>query len=252
MSGKIKIVLIIFGLILVSVWLLFFGIKPADRMTNQTRSPTAQPGQSPFLSNSGKEEIILPEPSKKSYLSVEEAIFKRRSVRDYKSEPLSLKEISQIVWAAQGITDPSSGGRTAPSAGALYPLKVYVAGEIKGLEMGIYEYNPSNHSLIKIGDKDIRKKLAAAAYNQVYVEKAPVDVIFTGIYEIIAKKYGTERAPRYTHMEVGHAAQNVYLQAESLNLGTVVVGGFETEEVKKILKLPPEEEPLYIMPIGKR
>lgn len=198
-----------------------------------------------------KEQIILPQPRYQSHLSIEEALLKRRSVREYKDEPLNLQEISQLLWAAQGITDPQTDKRAAPSAGALYPLKVYVMGQIDGLAIGMYQYNPYEHSLIKIGDKDLKRELAEASYGQIWIEKAPINIIFTGNYEIIAQKYGKEKAPRYTHMEVGHAAQNVYLQAESLNLGTVTVGGFEIEKVKEMLGLPAEEEPLYIMPIGK-
>lgn len=199
-----------------------------------------------------EKEIILPQPAKKSNISIEEAIWSRRSVRDYKNEALALKEISQILWAAQGISDYKSMHRTAPSAGALYPLKIYAMGSIKELPIGLYQYNPNNHSLLKIIDKDFKKELAQAAYNQLWIEKAPVNIIITGNYKIIAAKYGDENAPRYTHMEAGHAAQNIYLQAESLNLGTVTVGGFQIKEVKKILNLPTDEEPLYIMPIGKK
>ncbi len=197
------------------------------------------------------EEIILPQPKKSSQTSIEEALLKRRSVREYQKETLNLEEVSQLLWAAQGITDPKTDKRTAPSAGALYPLKAYVMGQIKGLSIGIYQYNPHRHSLIKFGDKDLKKEIAEAAYGQKWIEEAPVNFILTGNYGIIAQKYGQEKAPRYTQMEVGHVAQNIYLQAVSLNLGTVSVGGFDIEKVKEILRLPPEEEPLYIMPVGK-
>jgi SagB-type dehydrogenase family enzyme len=232
-------ILLILGLVLVTAGVLFFGPKPVNHFS--------------FKNSPQKEkEVALPQPRYQSQLSVEEALLKRRSVREYEDKPLNLFEISQLLWAAQGITEPQTDKRTAPSAGALYPLKVYVMGQIEDLTIGMYQYNPYNHSLIKIGDKDLKKELAKGTYDQIWIEKAPVNLIFTGNYEIIAKKYGKEKAPRYTHMEVGHAAQNVYLQAESLNLGTVTVGGFEIEKVKEILDLATEEEPLYIMPVGKR
>jgi len=231
--------ILILGLILIiATGILFFGPKPVNHLITQN-----------YMKRENK--IILPQPKHQSKMSIEEALLKRRSAREYRDEPLNLQEISQLLWAAQGITDPQTGKRTAPSAGALYPLKVYIMGQIESLAVGMYQYNPDEHYLIKIGDKDLKKELAKAAYDQTWIEKAPVNIIFTGNYEIIAQKYGEEKAPRYTHMEVGHAAQNVYLQAESLNLGTVTVGGFEIEKVKKILSLPAEEEPLYIMPIGK-
>ena len=234
----ISAIILILGVVLVVVGVLFFGPKPVNDFSWQN-------------SLQKEDEITLPQPRHQSEISIEEALLKRRSVREYKDKPLNLQEISQLLWAAQGITDFHTGKRTTPSAGALYPLKVYVMGQIEGLAIGMYQYRPHNHSLIKVGDKDLRKELAKAAYGQSWVGKAPVNLIFTGNYQIIAQKYGKEKAPRYTHMEVGHAAQNVYLQAQSLGLGTVVVGGFEIEKVKEILGLPQEEEPLYIMPVGK-
>lgn len=241
MSKKLIIstTILVLGLVLIVVGVLLFRPQPVDHFSWQN-------------SLQKEEKIILPQPKYQSQTSIEEALLKRRSVREYKDEPLNLQEISQLLWAAQGITEPRTGKRTAPSAGALYPLKVYVMGQIDGLAIGMYQYNPDEHSLIKIGDKDFKKELVKAAYGQTWIGKAPVNIIFTGNYEIIARKYGSEKAPRYTHMEVGHAAQNIYLQAESLNLGTVVVGGFEIEKVKEILGLPTEEEPLYIMPVGRK
>ena len=234
----ISATILILGFVLIVARVVFFRSKPVNDFS----------WQNPFQK---EKEIILPQPRYQSEISIEEALLKRRSVREYKEKPLSLQEISQLLWAAQGITDPQTGKRTAPSAGALYPLKVYLTGKIEGLTIGMYQYNPHNHSLIKVRDKDLRKELMVAAYDQPWIEKAPVNIIFTGNYQIIAQKYGKEKAPRYTHMEVGHVAQNVYLQAQSLGLGTVVVGGFEIERVKKVLALPLEEEPLYIMPVGK-
>ena len=239
MSKKliISIKTLLLGLVLIVVGVLLFKPQPVNHFSLQN---SLQKG----------EEIMLPQPRFQSNISIEETILKRRSVREYKDEPLNLQEISQLLWAAQGITG-AGGFRAAPSAGALYPLKVYVMGQIEGLAIGMYQYGPYDHSLIKVGDKDLREELVKAAYGQTWIGKAPVNIIFTGNYEIIAQKYGKEKASRYTHMEMGHAAQNVYLQAESLNLGTVAIGGFEIEKVKKILSLPAEEEPLYIMPVGR-
>lgn len=194
-------------------------------------------------------EIKLPEPSYDSITSIEKSILNRRSIRSYSDEPLTLKQISQLLWAAQGITS-KDGKRAAPSAGALYPLELYlVAGNIADLETGLYHYLPEKHSLERINDNDLRKQLASAALNQVWVSNAPANIIFTANYEKTAKRYG-DRATRYVDMEVGHAAENVYLQAVSLNLGTVVVGAFNENKVKSILDLPEELTPLYIMPVG--
>lgn len=200
------------------------------------------------ISNSSK--IKLPSPRYNSGVSIEQALLKRRSVRKYKAEPLTIAEVSQLLWSAQGITNPS-GFRTAPSAGALYPLEVYlVVGEVKGLSQGIYKYLPRQHELLKIKDGDARRELAIAALGQSWVKDAAVDIVFAAVYERVTRKYG-KRGIRYVHMEVGHAAENVYLQAVSLKLGTVVVGAFEDEKVKRILNMAESEQPLYIMPIGK-
>ncbi|MEO0294023.1 MAG: SagB/ThcOx family dehydrogenase [candidate division WOR-3 bacterium] len=196
--------------------------------------------------------IKLPEPRYKSDVSVEEAILKRRSVRAYKKEPIELKDLSQILWAAGGITDKEENLRASPSAGALYPLEIYVVvGEVNSLPKGFYKYDPFNHEILMLGEGDKREALASAALGQSWVKNAPIDILISGIYKRITSKYG-ERGIRYTYMEAGHMAQNIYLQAEALGLGTVVVGAFWDDKVKKVLGLPEEESPLYIMPLGKK
>jgi len=195
--------------------------------------------------------IRLPEPRYDSDVSIEETLLKRRSVRDYTGEPLKLWEVSQLLWAAQGIT-ATWGGRTAPSAGATYPLETYlVVGDVEGLEKGVYKYDPHRHELRKVLDGDKRAELAAAALGQGWVREGAVDIVFTAIYERTTGRYG-RRGIRYVHMEVGHAGQNVYLQAVALDLGTVVIGAFYDNQVKRVLNLPDEEHPLYIMPVGRK
>ncbi|MEJ2352117.1 MAG: SagB/ThcOx family dehydrogenase [Anaerolineales bacterium] len=192
----------------------------------------------------------LPEPASDSDVPVEQALLQRQSVRDYTDRPLTLTEMSQLLWAAQGITR-SGGKRTAPSAGALYPLEVYlVVGEIDGLASGVYKYLPADHDLVKVGEGDRRADLSTAALSQESIEEAPAAIVITAIYERTAVKYG-ERGIRYVHMEVGSAAQNVYLQAVSLDLGTVFIGAFHDQHVKRVLNLPDDEEPLCIMPVGR-
>jgi len=195
------------------------------------------------------ERINLPAPDYRSNTSVEEALSKRRSVRFYSGEGLSIEEVSQLLWAAQGITGT---GRTAPSAGALYPLELYlVVGDVEGLYKGVYQYRPVEHELEKVVTGDVQVKLSKAAVgqNQEHVRDAAVDLVFTAVYERTTGKYG-ERGFRYVHMEAGHAAQNVYLQAVSLELGTVVIGAFIDDKVKELVNAEDQEEPLYIMPVG--
>ncbi|MGB9857319.1 MAG: SagB/ThcOx family dehydrogenase [Dictyoglomaceae bacterium] len=201
----------------------------------------------------GQEKIVkLPEPRYKSNVSIEEALLKRRSIRNYKNEPLTLFEISQILWSAQGITDKKMGFRTTPSAGALYPLEIYVvAGKVKDLEAGVYKYRPETHDIILVLKGDKRKELYNASLRQEWVRDAPLIIVISAIFERTTVKYG-ERGIRYVYMEAGHCAQNIYLQCVSLNLGTVSVGAFHDEEVKKILNLERKEFPLYLMPVGRK
>jgi SagB-type dehydrogenase family enzyme len=181
---------------------------------------------------------------------VESTLAKRRSVRRYSGEPLTLAEISQLLWAAQGITH-FRGFRTAPSAGALYPLEVYiVVGKVTALGEGIYKYDPHGHGLLKIVEGDQRTALDRAALNQQVVKNAPAVIVLCAVYRRVTVKYG-QRGMRYVFMEAGHSAQNVCLQAVSLNLGTVTVGAFNDGQVKKILQCPTDEEPLYMMPVGR-
>lgn len=196
------------------------------------------------------QEILLPKPLLEGSVSVEEAIRRRRSVRRYKQAPLALSDVSQLLWAAQGLTHPM-GYRTSPSAGALYPLEVYlVSGEVVGLKAGVYRYLPASHILEPVVEKDMRETLSAAALRQSAVRKAPAAVIFCAVYERATSKYGRRGIP-YAHMEAGHAAQNVSLQAVALNLGTVMIGAFEDELVRETIAAPKAERPLYIVPVGR-
>jgi SagB-type dehydrogenase family enzyme len=203
----------------------------------------------PLMTNERK--IKLPEPRYESNVSVEEALTMRRSIREYTSQPLLLQEVSQLLWAAQGITDPR-GFRTAPSAGALYPLNLYlVVGNVVNLSEGLYKYLPETHEIVKVFDGDIKRELASAAMGQSSVENAPLDLVITAVYERTTGKYG-EKGIRYVHIEVGHAAQNLCLQAAAMGLGIVTVGGFDDSEVKEVLNLSESEQPLYIIPIGRK
>lgn len=191
-------------------------------------------------------EITLPKPIERGSLTVEEALQRRRSVRDYKKGALSLGEVAQLLWAGGG---RNLYRRTIPSAGATYPLELYlVGGEIEGLEPGLYHYSVSGHSLKKIKEEDLRKRLCRAALDQRMIERAPASLIIAADYRRTTGHYG-QRGMRYVHMEVGHMGQNISLQAVSLHLGTVMIGAFEDKAIKEILGI--EEEPLYIIPVGR-
>jgi SagB-type dehydrogenase family enzyme len=185
----------------------------------------------------------LPHPTVKGNMSVEEALSARRSVREYSSTDISENDLSQIVWAAQGITD-SQGFRAAPSAGALYPIEVYVVNTA-----GVYHYIPLNHSLEKIKEGNVKGDLMQAALNQNAVGQAPLDLVIAGVYERTAVKYG-DRAERYVHLEAGHVAQNALLQCTALHLGAVPIGAFDDAKVQDVLGISREYHPLYIISIG--
>jgi SagB-type dehydrogenase family enzyme len=199
--------------------------------------------------SSNQEIVRLPAPQMESEVSIEAALLERQSVRAYSDEPLTLAEIAQLLWAAQGVTRPG-GYRTAPSAGALYPLEVYlVAGKVTDLPVGVYRYLPDEHALVKTIEGDVRKELSKAAIGQKAVEDAPAVIVMTAIYERTTVKYG-DRGIQYVHIEVGSAAENIYLQVVSMDLGTVFIGAFHDEDVRDVLGLGEGEQPLGIMPVG--
>ena len=198
-------------------------------------------------------QIYLPPPSQKGSISLEEAIAQRRSIRRFTPEPLSQLQLSQILWAAQGISDTSLKLRTVPSAGATYPLEVFVAcGKncIEGIGDGIYHYNIDSHSLTLHHKRDARFELAKAALDEEIIYQAPVNIVICVLYERTTLHYSS-RGERYVHMEVGHAGQNIYLQATALGLATVAIGAFDDEQVRELLRLDKQYKPLYIMPVGR-
>ena len=196
-----------------------------------------------------KKKISLPNPKKKGDLSLEEAISNRRTERDLVEEPLSLTEISQILWAGQGITDPGKIKRAAPSAGATYPFSIYLSVKnVDGLNSGIYKYIQKEDELKFVKEEDF-KKIKKVAFEQSFIEKAGVNLLLAADYKRTTDSYG-DRGVRYVHMEAGHIAQNICLQAESLSLSTVLVGSFDDEKIADIFELK-QEKPVYILSIGK-
>jgi SagB-type dehydrogenase family enzyme len=188
--------------------------------------------------------IALPPPATRRG-TLERAIAGRRSVREFLNEPLTDRQLSQLLWAVQGIT-ARDGSRSAPSAGALFPLEIYVA-----TSSGLHHYEPGRHRLRRRSDRDPRKALYRAALHQEAVRDAPAVFVIAAVYERIARKYGEERTPRYVHMEVGHAAQNLLLQAVGLGLGGVPIGAFHEDRIHQALRLPENHAPVYLVPVGR-
>ncbi len=195
--------------------------------------------------------VDLPEPELESEASLASALLHRRSVREFNTRGLTVSEVGQLLWAAQGITG-GGGLRTAPSAGALYPLELYLlAAHVEGAPVGLYRYEPARHALEQVSTDDHGARLARAAARQTWIREAPAILVIAAVYNRTTGKYG-DRGVRYVHMEVGHAAQNVYLQATALGLGTTFVGAFSDGAVRDVLKLPDDHAPLGIMPLGWR
>ncbi len=193
-------------------------------------------------------DILLPDPDVTGTLPVEEALAQRRSVRSYTDAPLSAEDIGQLLWAAQGITEPAHGFRTAPSAGATFPLELYLCvGNAEGLNKGLYRYHPRDHGLTLLKEDDLREELSEVALGQAWIAEAPVVLVMAADYARTTAVYG-DRGRRYVHIEVGHVAQNVYLQAQALDLATVIVGAFDDQSAQDLLGI--EHSVLAILPVG--
>lgn len=187
--------------------------------------------------------IELPQPNMDGLISLEKAIAARRSRRNFLREALTIEQIGQLVWAAQG-QDTGSRYRTAPSAGATYPLEVFVV-----TSEGLFHYSPQKHILEVLAEKDLRSELAGAAWGQGFIEAAPLTIVFAVQFSRTTGRYG-QRGIRYVYMEAGHAAQNVALQAEAMGLGSVAVGAFDDTSVSRLLSLPDYLEPVYMVVVG--
>lgn len=191
------------------------------------------------------EKIKLPEPDTFGRTPLEKTIQDRRSIRSFTDEGLEREEVSQLMWSAQGITDETEELRASPSAGATYPLEVYYIDE-----KGVYHYDPNEHSLELIRQGDKRSELEGASLGQGFIGEAPANIVIAAVFSRTQTVYGTERGERYVHIEAGHAAQNIHLQAVSLGLGSVPVGAFDDGSVREVLTLPDDHEPLYVIPVG--
>ena len=189
--------------------------------------------------------ITLPEPDRQGTSTLEKTIDDRRSIRTFQSQNLSHGEISQLLWAGQGITDEESLFRATPSAGATYPLELYIVDY-----RGVYNYKPEHHRLELIKSGDFRKELAELSFGQSFVEEAPMVIVISAVYDRTTSVYGKEEGKRYVHMEVGHCAQNIILQSVALGLDSVPVGAFSETGVQDTLSFPDNHKPLYLIPVG--
>lgn len=225
--------LLLSGVIACSVW-----------QRGEDKTPRSPRSDGPHPQTVATFSLSLPPPRFQGTLSLEEALAKRRSVREFQPDPLSPEQLSQLLWALQGITHPS-GLRTAPSAGALYPLEIYLI-----LPEAMLHYNPQGHTLRLWREGDLRPALYAAALRQEALLQAAAVFVLTAVLERTEAKYGRSRSPRYVAMEAGHAAQNFSLQAVALGLGSVPIAAFSDTGVQEALKLPKNHQPLYLLAVG--
>ncbi len=245
---KVTYMLAIFGFIILGGALFFFIFKGITPGTSSSSNPSFSAQQNEIIMEKNK--VQLPEPLKEGGMSLTKALTLRRSVRSYSREPMNVSEVSQLLWSAQGVTH-EKGFRTAPSAGATFPLEMYVMiNKVTGLEKGVYHYNPFENTLERVMEEDVSAALARASLSQSMITEGAVVFIFGAVIERTQARYG-ERAERYVYNEIGHASQNVHLQAAAMNLGTVVIGAYRDDEVEEILQLGEDVRVLYMMPVGK-
>lgn len=209
------------------------------------------PGESPAGPAEG---VALPQPVRQGSVSVEQALATRRTHRTFAEQGLDLAQVGQVLWAADGLSGRSWGRwlRTAPSAGALYPLIIYlVAGDdsVRDLPAGVYTYLPDGHRLMPLKQGDLRQALAGACLEQMWLITAPVSLVVTGQYSRATAKYG-RRGVIYTHIEAGHVGQNIFLQAEAAGLKAGIIGAFDNKAVIATLGLPQDHDPILVMPLG--
>jgi SagB-type dehydrogenase family enzyme len=242
---KLTQVALIFALIVILgivFFSLFKGITPSKRASSENALSEQQ------IVMEGNV-MRLPAPQASGGMSLTEAMSKRRSVRRFSENPLSVRDLSQLLWSAQGITN-ERGFRTAPSAGATFPLEMFVmVNNVSGLEKGLYHYHPADHTLELVSSDDHSSALRRASLGQAMITDAGAVLIFGALFERTTRRY-QERGIRYVHNEVGHASQNVHLQAAALDLGTVVIGAYVDADVEAVLNLDEEIRILYMMPVG--
>jgi SagB-type dehydrogenase family enzyme len=203
----------------------------------------------PMRSATAQDTLRLPAPTTRGTVSLEEALHARRSVRGFTGDAMTLAQLGQLLWAAQGIIG-AEGRRTAPSAGARYPIELYVvAANVTGLPAGGYKYRPQGHELVRHLDGDLRSRLVEAAVHQDWILTAAAVLAITSVNERTRARYG-DRTDRYVAIEAGHVGQGFCLQAVALGLGTTVVGAFQDDSVASVLQLDRSERPMVLIPVG--
>lgn len=238
------------GLFLLS----YFGVLTREEALEEQAGPAAETPAPPaeFAKLEYLKTIDLPAPKKTGFVSVEQVLNERRSRRAFAASAVSLKNFSQILWAAQGVTDEKSGFRTSPSAHSVYPMEIYAAvSGAEGLAPGIYHYLPDGHKLGLLKEGAM-KELLKEVSPQPHPQAAPVTLFIAGNYLKFREYFDDKTAEKSALQESGHIAENVYLQVEALGLATVVMGGFDPEKARLFVGAPEYESVVYLMPFGNR
>jgi len=195
--------------------------------------------------------VALPVFEPDRLMTLDEILSERKSIRQYQPKPLTLGQLSYLLWASTGVqrAEGDHEFRTAPSAGALYPIETYIiANEVRDLEPGLYHYDIRNHELEQIGTGNLRGQVAAAALGQAMCAAAPAVFVWTAVFARSTWKYG-QRAYRYIYLDAGHIAENLALAAVSLDLGTCQIGALFDNEVNSLLGVDGVEESVVYMSV---
>jgi len=203
----------------------------------------------PYKAYPDAPKVKLPGPAGTGGMPVWEAVGRRRSVRDFRRSPVSAADLSQLLWASQGVTKVMGeyALRSAPSAGALYPIETYLSVQmIEEIEPGIYHYGVRKHELELLRPGDFRAEVAEAALDQGFLAEAAIVLAWTAVFARSKWKY-KERAYRYVYLDAGHIAQNVALAAVALGLGSCQIAALYDDEVNAILGVGGKEESIVYM-----
>jgi SagB-type dehydrogenase family enzyme len=212
---------------------------------------TAASQDSGSLKEEASQAIKLPEPRTDGGISVEKALQERRSIRSFGDQPLALAEVSQLLWAAQGITD-DKGHRTAPSAMEAYPLQIYLlASNVTGLPSGVYHYLPEGHNLIAMQKSGLDDLYSSSAGQEAWIKGAPAIFIITSVFERLNRMMGKDSS-RFVYVEAGTAAENLLLEVVSLGLASTYTAGFDANRTEELLGLPSGEKIIGVLPVGRR
>lgn len=225
--------------------------------TDQQRGVPPPPVEKPCAADARRVDLVAPGRWAVPGIDLERAIRARRSRRRYAPEPLSLAQVSFLLWATQGIREPLDPGtalRTVPSAGARHALETYLAVlNVDGLEPGFYRYLPLEHQLVwEFREAEAPRRLSEATLGQAFVGQAAAVFLWTALPYRMEWRYGLA-AHKVIALDAGHVCQNLYLACEAIGAGTCAIAAYHQERLDRLLRVDGVEEfAIYLAPVGKR